>query len=333
MDPSFPLPSLPTTLPPHHRPSSPSSLSRIQYRDLCHGNNYVSTIHAISSCVIKLSKLTKAGKVFRGVCYGKLPDRFWTPSSEGICGGVEFGTCARRSKPCPRGAYGPSGPYRRQAHAALVAPATSTLAADTTRTLDASPSTAPGFQSTTRSYEQALHYAMGCGWAAHDDATTIFEISMGLVDRGAELTWLSQYPHEQEVQYCRLSNSSYLLSHAQTPSHLIPTLLSRGCSVQVLLPPLTGLEAIGSSVEGKLLSIHSRLSLNLSAQTLEQVGASSLPAERAPLSFLSSASPFTNHISHIHSATACPRSSLILAPRRPPRHRLIPFSHPPHSLG
>ena len=40
---------------------------------------------------------------------------------------------------------------------------------------------------------------------------------------------------------------------------------------EVLLPPLTGLEAIGSSVEGKLLSIHSRLSLNLSAQTLEQV--------------------------------------------------------------
>ena len=76
---------------------------------------------------------------------------------------------------------------------------------------------------------------MGCGWAAHDDATTIFEISMGLVDRGAALTLFSQYPHEQEV------------------------------------PPLTGLEAIGSSVEGNLLVMHSRLSLNLSAQTLEQV--------------------------------------------------------------
>ena len=123
--------------PPHPRPTRAD-------RDLCHGNNYVSTIHAINSCVIKLSKLTVAGKVWRGVCYGKLPDRFWTPSSEGICGGVEY-----------------------------------------------------GFQSTTRSYEQALHYAMGCGWAASDDATTLFELSMGLVDRGAELTWLSQYPHEQ----------------------------------------------------------------------------------------------------------------------------------------
>ena len=53
-----------------------------QYKDLCLGNNYVSTIHAINSCVIKLSKLTIAGKVWRGVCYGKLPQQFWTPSSD-----------------------------------------------------------------------------------------------------------------------------------------------------------------------------------------------------------------------------------------------------------
>ena len=60
---------------------------------------------------------------------------------------------------------------------------------------------------------------------------------MGMVDRGADLTWLSQYPHEREV----------------------------------LLPPLTGIEALTSDVEGSMLVIHSRLSLNLSAQTLEQV--------------------------------------------------------------
>ena len=155
-----------------------------QYRDLCIGNNYVSTIHAINSAVIKLSKLTTAGRVYRGVCYGKLPERFWTPSPEGICGGVEY-----------------------------------------------------GFQSMSRDYHNAVHYAQGCGTAGPGDATTIFELQMGLVDRGADLSWLSQYPHEKEV----------------------------------LLPPLTGLESIGSSVEGKLLSIESRLSLNLAAQTLEQV--------------------------------------------------------------
>ena len=60
---------------------------------------------------------------------------------------------------------------------------------------------------------------------------------MGMVDRGADLSWLSQYPHEKEV----------------------------------LLPPLTGIEALTSDVEGSMLVIHSRLSLNLSAQTLEQV--------------------------------------------------------------
>ena len=155
-----------------------------QYRDLCHGNNYVSTIHAVNSCVIKLSKLTKAGTVYRGVCYATTPEAFWTPSAEGICGGVEF-----------------------------------------------------GFQSMSRDYDNAVYYARGCGWAGPDDATTLFELQMGLVDRGAELSWLSQYPHEKEV----------------------------------LLPPLSGLEAIGSSVKGKLLNINSRLSLNLAAQTLEQV--------------------------------------------------------------
>jgi hypothetical protein len=61
------------------------------YKDLCFGNQYVSTIHSINSCIIKLSKLTVAGTVYRGVCYGKMPDKFWTASSEGIMGGVEFG--------------------------------------------------------------------------------------------------------------------------------------------------------------------------------------------------------------------------------------------------
>ena len=153
-------------------------------KDLCHGNTYVSTIHAINSCVIKLSKLSVAGKVWRGTCFAKLPERFWTPSAEGICGGVEY-----------------------------------------------------GFQSMSREYGNAVHYARGCGNAGPEDATTLFELSMGLVDRGADLTWLSQYPHEREC----------------------------------LLPPLTGLEAIGSEVRGNLLCIHSRLSLNIAAQTLEQV--------------------------------------------------------------
>ena len=94
-----------------------------------------------------------------------------------------------------------------------------------------------GFSSTTTDREQAMVYAGGSDARDSDGASTIFEMQMGMVDRGADLTWLSQYPHEREV----------------------------------LLPPLTGIEALGTDVEGSLMIIHSRLSLNLAALTLEQV--------------------------------------------------------------
>lgn len=147
-------------------------------------NRYVSTIHAINSCIIKMCKLTKAGKVYRGTCYGKLPEEFWVPNAEGVLGGIEF-----------------------------------------------------GFQSTTRDRNQAVHYATGGGYAKDGDAMTLFEMNMGMIDRGAELTWFSQYPHEREV----------------------------------LLPPLTGIEPVQTAVDGQKLEIFARLSLNLAAQTLEQV--------------------------------------------------------------
>ena len=42
-----------------------------------------------------------------------------------------------------------------------------------------------GFSSTTTAEEQAHHYAAG-------KASTVFEMRMGLIDRGAEVDWLSQ---------------------------------------------------------------------------------------------------------------------------------------------
>mmetsp|Transcript_82085 Transcript_82085/g.163472 ORF Transcript_82085/g.163472 Transcript_82085/m.163472 type:complete len:419 (-) Transcript_82085:26-1282(-) len=62
-------------------------------------------------------------------------------------------------------------------------------------------------------------------------------MQMGMVDRGADLTWLSQYPHEREV----------------------------------LLPPLTGIEALDTNVSGGMLVINARLSLNMASHTLDQV--------------------------------------------------------------
>ena len=32
----------------------------------------------------------------------------------------------------------------------------------------------------------------------------IFEVQMGMVDRGADLAWLSQYPHEREILFAPL---------------------------------------------------------------------------------------------------------------------------------
>ena len=147
------------------------------------GNDYVTTIHACNSCVLKLSKLTKAGKVWRGIKGAKLPKTFWVANDMGVRGGIEY-----------------------------------------------------GFSSTSTDKAQAFEYATG-GDRQEGDASTIFEMQMGMVDRGADLTWLSQYPHEREV----------------------------------LLPPLTGLEALEHSVEGGVLVIQSRFSLNMAAHTLEQV--------------------------------------------------------------
>ena len=86
-----------------------------------------------------------------------------------------------------------------------------------------------GFSSTTVERAQAEHYATG-------RASTLFEMDMGLVDKGCDLSWLSQYPHEREV----------------------------------LFPPLTGIEVLGSSVDGSSLIIATRLALNLASLTLDE---------------------------------------------------------------
>jgi hypothetical protein len=62
-------------------------------------------------------------------------------------------------------------------------------------------------------------------------------MKMGMVDRGASLRWLSQYPHENEI----------------------------------LFAPLLGLEAIGSRVDGNTLLVEIALSNNMNSLTLEQV--------------------------------------------------------------
>ncbi|KAL1510688.1 hypothetical protein AB1Y20_006983 [Prymnesium parvum] len=72
------------------------------------------------------------------------------------------------------------------------------------------------FMSCTNSREVALDYAVT------SKAAVLFQIQEGFVDRGADLSWLSQYPHEREITF----------------------------------PPLTSLEVTGKQVEGTVLVVN-----------------------------------------------------------------------------
>ena len=65
----------------------------------------------------------------------------------------------------------------------------------------------------------------------------VLEIKQGMVDRGADLRWLSMYPFESEVTFA----------------------------------PLAGLEVQSTRVQGGVLIVEVRLSVNLSERPIEQV--------------------------------------------------------------
>ena len=90
------------------------------------------TIHAINSVVVKMSRLTKVAPLYRGWTGATLPAKFFEADAMGVRGGVEY-----------------------------------------------------GFSSTTTERVQAEHYALG-------KASTLLELEMGMVDRGADISWLSQ---------------------------------------------------------------------------------------------------------------------------------------------
>ena len=87
-----------------------------------------------------------------------------------------------------------------------------------------------GFFSTSRERLVALRYATG-------PVGTLFHMPMGLRDRGAEMAWISQYPHELEV----------------------------------LFPPLLGVEMTDARVDSDLLVVSIRPTINAMTRTLSQV--------------------------------------------------------------
>ena len=155
-----------------------------RFNELCHGNTYATTIHSVSSCVLKLSQLAVATKVYRGLKGASLPASFFVPDEFGVCGGVEY-----------------------------------------------------GFTSTSTAKAEALEYANSVARGqAGASCPTLLELDQGLVSRGADVSIFSQYPHESEV----------------------------------LFSPMLGVEVVGTRVEGGVLVVQMRVTVNMTALTLEQ---------------------------------------------------------------
>ena len=90
-----------------------------------------------------------------------------------------------------------------------------------------------GFMSTTLEREVAVGYAGN----RPERGGIVLEIQQGMTSRGADIAWLSQYPHEREI----------------------------------LMGPLTSLETVNTRVDGALLVVELRCSVNLTSLTIEQV--------------------------------------------------------------
>ena len=144
-------------------------------------------------------------------------------------------------------------------------------------------------------------------YAASGSAPLVFEIGMGMVDRGASLSWLSQYPHEQ-VCLC-LAGRGLACSHSdwRTSSH-VP-------SQEILFAPLTGLEVQDARVNVSVMVIEMRLSVNMNNATIEEVvakmqsSALSLASLASAASLLSPQHPGTSPPPHLSPLT--PGSNLV----------------------
>ena len=99
------------------------------------------------------------------------------------------------------------------------------------------------FMSTTLDKDVAFSYA-------GSKVATILEIRMGMVDRGADVSWLSQYPGEKE--YCAEPPHAQRSASAATPCCLRScTERARTATVRVLQDPLRTAHGLGGGRQAR----------------------------------------------------------------------------------
>ena len=82
----------------------------------------------------------------------------------------------------------------------------------------------PAFMSTTLNREVAMTYASG------SDVGIVLAIRQGMVNRGADISWLSQYPHEKECA-AALAHATALSPIKLHPPMRCACLVAAGCSL------------------------------------------------------------------------------------------------------
>lgn len=113
-----------------------------RFEQLCNGNKYTDTLHSINSCIIKLGRLTRATRLYRGMSGLRMPCCFEEEDEHLVMGGTEL-----------------------------------------------------GFMSASGDHDLAMAYATS------KEPAILLEIQQGMVGRGGDLSWLSQYPFEKEITF------------------------------------------------------------------------------------------------------------------------------------
>ena len=184
------------------------------------GNRYVNSIYACTSGMVKTSRasrIPRGRKVYRGIAGVRLPEHLIVAGEDGGRGGVEFGFMSTTTSKV-RGRTSYAHTFTFVNFAAAVG----------------------GFRSHSgREQEVAVNYIN-----AGKGLPTLFEFEVGAIDRGTPLSFLSQFPGEDEI----------------------------------LIPAMSFLEVTGApftmhTSKGSVTVYPARINCNLKSQTIEQIEA------------------------------------------------------------